>query len=236
MFEPTPLTTLTPEELVRQQRLIALGLLAGSISHELRNPLGSISNSVYLLQMILGEPDPEALEALQIIGTEVRRTTRIIQSLLDFARTGQSVLEAVEVNAIVREALKEVTLPENVLVTDDLDEDLSLVVGDSTQLSRVFANLILNALQAMPDGGELILHSALASEWLTVSVTDSGIGIPEDTLEKIFDPLFTTKPRGVGLGLVLAKILVEEGHGGMIEVQSQVGKGSTFTVKLPVRL
>jgi PAS domain S-box-containing protein len=227
------------EELVRKEKLAVLGQLAGGVAHELRNPLGAINNSVYFVKLALEEPDPEVKEALGIVEKEVWTCDRIIRSLLDFARTRAPHRQRVAVNQIVEAALGRVSVPERVEVARQLDEELPVILADPDQLAQVFDNIIRNAVQAMPHGGRLVIKTwqvfpePARSGQIAVSFTDTGGGIPEENLEKIFDPLFTTKAKGIGLGLPLAKNLVE-GHGGSIEVSSEVGVGSTFTVRLPL--
>lgn len=222
------------EQLVRQERLAMLGQLAGSVSHELRNPLGAIKNAAYFLNMALEEPDPEVKETLDILEREVAVSDRIIGSLLDFARPKPGVWRGVNINEAIQSALSYATVPENIQVLSHLDESLPEVLGDPDQLSQVFGNIVLNAVQAMSEGGQLVMKSEAPSpEWVSVSFEDTGTGISKDNLENVFEPLYTTRARGIGLGLALSKSIVER-HGGTIEVQSEVGRGSTFTVRLPV--
>ncbi|MGA9350428.1 MAG: ATP-binding protein, partial [Anaerolineae bacterium] len=226
------------EQLVRQEKLAVLGRLAGGVGHELRNPLGAINSGVYFLNMALEEPDPEVKETLEILQKEVKTSEMIISSLLDFARTKPPTRRKVDVNDVVQEALSRTTVPENVEVVSQLDETLPIILADPDQLGQVFGNIILNAIQAMPEGGQLVIKTSEVSEklpkseWVTVSFTDTGVGISEESLSRLFEPLFTTKAKGIGLGLAVTKTLVE-GHGGSIEVQSELGKGSTFAVRLP---
>jgi signal transduction histidine kinase len=143
---------------------------------------------------------------------------------------------------VVREALARVAVPDDprVEVVCQLDETLPPISADPGQLGRVLDNLILNAIQAMPDGGQLVLASGLdvdaltgGPDWVSVSIADTGVGIPEDKRARVFGPLFTTKPKGIGLGLVVVKTLVEAHHG-TVDVESQEDKGSVFTVRLPL--
>jgi signal transduction histidine kinase len=140
---------------------------------------------------------------------------------------------------VVQEALSRIAVPENVEVVSQLDGTLPIILADPDQLGQVFGNIILNAVQAMPQGGQLVVKTSEVSEklpkseWVAVSFTDTGVGISEESLGKLFEPLFTTKAKGVGLGLAVTKALVE-GHGGTIEVKSEVGVGTTFTVRLPI--
>ena len=238
------------EKLMRQERLAVLGQLAGGVAHELRNPLGAISNAAYFLNMVTEEPEPEVKEMLEIMEKEVRTSERIISSLLDFAHPKPPIRRIVDVNEVVRETLSRAAVPDNIEVVRQLEEPLPVLLADPDQLVQVFGNIILNAVQAMtlpsavgtPDGGRLVVRSGVSGrsdpagrpEWVVVSFTDTGVGIPEENLDKIFEPLFSTKAKGIGFGLALVKTLVEA-NGGSIEVQSEVGKGSTFTVKLPAR-
>jgi PAS domain S-box-containing protein len=231
----------TQEQLVRREKLAALGQLAGSVAHELRNPLGTIKNAAYFLNMVLEEPDPEIKEGLRILNREVGRADRIINGLLDFARSKSPACREMDVNDVVREALSQTVVPECIEVVSQLDETLPMILVDPDQLRQVFDNLIRNAIQAILEDGCLTIKSEMSdrdelgncSDWITVSINDTGVGIPPENLEKLFEPLFTTKAKGIGLGLALVKNLVEE-NGGTIEVESEVGKGSTFTVRLPL--
>ena len=222
------------EQLVRHEKLAVLGQLAGGIGHELRNPLGAIKNATYFLNMVLEEPEPEVKETLDILEREVATSERIISSLLSFARPKTPTRRKVDINKVVQETLSRNTVPENVEVVRQLDESLPVIPADPDQLSQIFANIIRNAIQAMPEAGQLLVKSEVPSpKWVSISFADTGVGIPPEELQKVFEPLFTTKAKGIGLGLAVAKTLLE-GHGGTIEVQSEVEKGSTFTIRLPI--
>lgn len=221
------------EQLIRKERLAVLGKLAGGLGHELRNPLGAIKNALHYLDMVMEKPAPQVQEALAIMKKEVTTSERIISGLLEFARPKPPSRQEVDVNDLVREALSRTATPENVeMVT--LLAPLPTISADPTQLGQVFTNIILNAFQATPKGGRLLVKSRRAGpKWVAISFADTGIGIPKEDLPKVFQPLFTTKARGTGLGLAVCKTIVE-GHGGSIEVESNVDKGSTFTVRLPI--
>ncbi len=220
------------EKLVRQEKLAVLGQLSGSIAHELRTPLGAIKNAVYLLNMILENSDANAREVLGILERQIKTSEGIINNLLDFARTRQPARQPVDVNQAVEQALSHVDVPDGVTVQHNL-ADLPPIAADPGQLGQILGNLLLNAVQAMPDGGALTLRTYLPQpDWVAISVADTGVGIPPENLDKLFEPLFTTKAKGIGLGLALVKMLVE-GHGGAIRVESVVGQGTTFTVELP---
>lgn len=234
------------ERLVRSERLAAIGELAAGIGHELRQPLGGISNAAYYLHSKLGEADQRVRESVDILQSEVARADKIIADLLDFSRTRPPMLREADLNALVKEVLARTEVPEGVEVVTALEKDLPPVMVDGDQVQQVFLNLITNAVQAMtssssvetPEGGRLEVRSALCEvepdTWsIELSFTDTGEGIPEENLPHIFEPLFTTRAKGIGLGLAVSQRLVE-GHGGSIEVHSEVGAGSTFTVRLPL--
>jgi len=221
------------EELIRKEKLFVLGQLAGGVGHELRNPLGAINNAVYFLNMTIEKPEPEVKETLEILEKDVATSERIISSLLDFTLPKSPALRKADLNEVVQEALSLADVPENVEVVTQI-ESLPTIIADPDQLERAFSNIILNGIQAMPQGGELIVKSeTIIPDWVTISIADTGVGIPEENLGKLFEPLFTTKAKGIGLGLAIAKILVE-GNSGIIEVRSEADKGSAFTVKLPL--
>ncbi len=223
------------EKLVRSEKLVVLGQLAGGVGHELRNPLGAIKNAAYFLNMALKRPEPEVKETLEILDKEVATSERIVSSLLDFARPKPPTRRKMDINEVVQEVLSGAKVPDNVKVVRQLDESLVAILADPDQLGQVFSNIIRNGIQAMPEGGQLAVKSEVFRPgWVAVSITDTGVGIPPKEQQKVFEPLFTTKAKGIGLGLAVTSILVE-GHGGTIEVQSKVGKGSTFTVRLPIR-
>ena len=233
------------EELVRQEKLAVLGQLAGGVGHELRNPLAVITNAVYFLKMIQPEAQEKVRQYLNIIEKETRNSGKIIADLLDFAHTRPAQPRSVPVEELVRSALEQVQVPADVQRTLDLPADLPLLFVDPAQVEQVLGNLLTNACQAMIHGGQLSIracsdrsliaaHGSLpAGSWVRISVQDTGTGISPADMEKIFEPLFTTRAKGIGLGLAVGRKLAEA-NGGRIEVESQPGQGSTFTLVLPV--
>ncbi len=217
------------EELVRRERLAILGQLAGGVSHELRNPLGVIKNSVYYLRMVL--PEEERIRKhLNILDREVETATRITSGLLDFARVTPPSRVGVDLNALARDQLERMSQSDDITVVLELASDLPPVRVDPEQIRLVLGNLISNAAQAMPNGGALTVHTAHAAAGVTLTVADTGVGIAPEHLEKIFEPLFTTKAKGIGLGLPLAKRLVESNEGS-IRVESAPGQGTCFELR-----
>jgi PAS domain S-box-containing protein len=216
------------EELARKERLAILGQLAGGVSHELRNPLGVIRNSAYFLRMVV-PGDERVRKHLQILEREVATASRIVTDLLDFARVAPPVRVSVDLNELARELLERNPPPEQVLLTLDLAKDLPAVVVDRDQVELVLANFLRNAVQAMPDGGMLTIRTTATEDGVRIVVEDTGVGIAPEHRELIFEPLFTTRARGIGLGLAVARSLAEANEG-RITVTSQPGRGSQFAL------
>ncbi len=223
------------EKIIRSERLAAVGELASGVGHELRNPLNVIRNCAYLLNMMQeGKADEEIHSTLKLLDQQVDISNRIISDLLNFTRVRMPSPSRIDINGLVKESLSWVAVPEDITVVDDLTVDSIQTMVDAEQVGRAFANIIANAVQSMKDKGELRLSSGIEDDSVWIKVEDTGCGISEENLNKIFEPLFTTKPRGIGLGLAITKRLVEQ-NSGEIEVTSQVAKGTTFTVKLPLQ-
>jgi PAS domain S-box-containing protein len=220
------------EQLVNQEKLAVLGKLAGSVGHELRNPLGVIVNAVYILEKLLPANDEKIKEYLGVISTEVDNANLIIADLLGFARIATPVKQAELVAELVSQTLSRYIPPDNIHVSDNFEAENMLVYVDARQIKQVLANLISNAYQAMPEGGNLNLIAHKMDQIVELTIVDSGCGISPENMKRLFEPLFTTKARGIGLGLTVSKTLVEANNG-YILVASEVGKGSTFKLLLP---
>lgn len=222
------------ERLVRSKKLAAIGKVAGMMAHEIRNPLGVIRSSVYFLNMKLKESmDEKVKKHLDILQTEIDASDKIISDVLTFAHIEAPTLEEAEINCVVKEVLSKATIPKTVRVKADLGERLPKILVDAAQIKQVFSNIILNAVQAMPDGGELKISTNQTDKFIAVSFKDSGCGISRENLDNIFEALVSTKAKGVGLGLTTCQSIIE-GHRGKIEVESEVNKGTTFTITLPL--
>lgn len=224
----------TKEELVRKEKLAAVGKLAGSVGHELRNPLGVINNSIYYLNMKLTDADEKIKRHLDIIQREVQRSDRIISDLLDFARVKSLKIERVDANYLINETLKTISIPENIKIKLDLDSSLLKIPLDQLKIQQVYQNIIINAIQAMPKGGMLKITTEVNKEMIAIIFEDTGMGIPKENYDKIFEPLFSTKAKGIGLGLSIVKEIIKL-HKGSLEFESEVGVGSKFIVKLPIK-
>jgi PAS domain S-box-containing protein len=233
------------EKLIRSEKLSVLGQMASSVGHELRNPLNIINSAVYYLKMIQPDAPDKVKEYHAKIEQEVRNSDKIITDLLDFARVKNVDREVVSVSDLVRQTLERFPAPANVEVTLDIPAGLPPVFVDPLQMIQVLGNLTVNACQAMKDGGKLVVLSRLeetenegqltedGKPSIVISVKDTGTGITPENMKKLFEPLFTTKAKGIGLGLAVSQKLTEA-NGGRIEVQSEPGVGSTFILYLPI--
>ncbi|MFC1962376.1 ATP-binding protein [Chloroflexota bacterium] len=222
------------EKLIRSERLAAVGELASGVGHELRNPLNVIRNCAYLLHMSLDEADEEAKDTLNVLDKQIDIANRIVTDLLDFTRIKPPQRTEFNLSSLVKESLSWVVIPEKVKLTADLNGKSADVYADSEQVGRAFANIVSNAVQAMNGKGQLKITSGTEADAAWVSFEDNGCGIPQENLGKIFEPLFTTKPKGIGLGLAITRRLVEQNRG-KIEVASEVAKGTLFTIRLPLQ-
>lgn len=222
------------EELVRKEKLAVLGQVAGSVGHELRNPLGVISNAVYFLETTLSDADEITKEYLNIIKEEIAGSDRIVSDLLDAVRTKPPQTALVGLQELIGQTLQKYAVPSAVTVKLDIPRSLPPLRVDAMQIQQVFRNLISNGVEAMREGGTLEIRAVEnePDKTVTVSVSDTGAGIAPEVMKKLFQPLFTTKARGIGLGLVVVKNLTQA-NGGSVTVESIPGKGSTFSVTLP---
>jgi len=226
------------KELVQAQKLASLGRLTSGVAHELNNPLNNISTSVQILIEELEDDDFEYKKELLIAAEkEVERSKEIVKSLLEFARERSHTLKQVYFKDLVDNAIKRVKsqVPENVTLKVEVPDDVQATVGP-LGIERVLINLIVNAVQAMKNGGEVTVKACKqeSDSGFCFQVIDTGEGIPKEIISKIFDPFFTTKEvgKGTGLGLSIIYGIIEQ-HGGKIKVSSEVGKGTTFICFLP---
>jgi two-component system NtrC family sensor kinase len=231
----------TQRQLIQSEKLNAIGQLAASVAHEINNPLAGVLVYAKLISKKLNGNNfdkEETLNNLKKIEMAVNHCSRIIRSLLDFSRQTEPSLQPVMINDIIDDVMSLVGhQAEMNHVAIDRNEDSSLppIMADAVQLKQVFVNLIVNAIQAMPEGGQLNITSTSDNNSVSISFRDTGSGIDSENMDKLFTPFFTTKQEvsGVGLGLAVSYGIIER-HNGRIEVQSKVGDGSTFTVHLPI--
>ncbi len=229
----------TQEQLIQAGKLASTGQLAAGVAHELNNPLTTVSGYAQLLLKRLNKKDPN-FKKIEAMAQEAQRCKVIIKNLLDFSRpAGRKDYQALNVNIPLKNTLSlvgEQMRLQNVRITKNLSSHLPRIKANPSQLEQVFMNIVSNALGSMPNGGELRIATRKIDNGVGVTFTDTGCGIKSEDLDKVFNPFFTTKRpgRGVGLGLSVSYGIIRE-HGGEIGVESEEGRGSTFTIGLPIQ-
>jgi len=225
------------DQLVQAEKLSSIGLLAAGVAHEVNTPLAVITSQAQMLMRQLPVEDPQS-RTLDRIVKQAFRASEIVNNLLKFSRLSSSEYNDLDLNKVIQETLsflEPMLRASKIVLNLQLTPDLAPVYGNAGRLQQVFMNLIINARDAMPFGGELTLATEAENSTVRVEVGDNGVGIPADHLQKIFDPFFTTKStsRGTGLGLAVSYGIIRE-HSGKVQVESQVGKGTTFQLEFPV--
>ncbi len=222
-------------EVERQSRLAYLGEIAGSLAHEIRNPLNTINMNIQLLDERLSSADEKTRAKLKRIRSEIVRLDGILTSFLKFARPPKLNIERVDIPQLLSR-LVEFFGPEvegsGLHLRLDIQGEIPPIRGDSEQLRQLFLNLLLNARDASSEGGEIVISAYKTPRRVHVSVADEGCGIDKKRLDKIFEPYITDKPNGTGVGLAIVRRVAMD-HGGSVRVESKVGEGTTFTVSLP---
>lgn len=224
----------TQQELVRSNQLAAIGQMSAIVAHEIRNPLATIGGFASILQRSADDPERVKRNA-RIIREEVERLERILEELLEFSRPRQLVLEPVapgELLQTLADHFKNDPQAARVDVRVETQENLPEIMIDRSLITQALTNLMRNAVEAMPTGGRLTLRARVCNDGVAIDVEDTGMGIPPDKIDTIFDPFVTTKPTGTGLGLALSQAIVQQ-HGARLSVRSKVGQGSTFTIEFP---
>ncbi|MCJ7766861.1 PAS domain S-box protein [Candidatus Bathyarchaeota archaeon] len=242
--ERTKALSETHERLLVSERLAAIGELAGMVGHDLRNPLQVIFNTLYVAGKKAESMPIEDREIFEKTGfsefsktlsEQVEYMNKIVSGLQDYAKQLKPELVETDLHHLIDGTLSTIAIPENIAVSILIEDDFPLLMIDSSMMKRVFTNLASNAVQAMSEGGKLMIRASETEEDVLISVGDTGVGISEENLSKLFSPLFTTKAKGTGLGLPICKRMVEA-HEGSITVESEVGKGSAFTIRIPRRM
>jgi two-component system NtrC family sensor kinase len=224
--------------LVQSEKLASLGKMAAGIAHEINNPLTSILINTHLMLEKL-ETTNEFFENLSLIADETSRCTQIVKGLLEFARQNPPQKVSISINDLIErttQLLENQVSFQNIRILKELDHSLPPIKLDKSKIQQVFWNLLLNACQAMPRGGQIVISDKLSADgkFIEVRFADNGVGIPREHLNKLFDPFFTTKGAGTGLGLAVSYGIVQQ-HEGKIEVQSEPGRGTVFTLSLPLQ-
>ena len=228
---------LTQEQLLQSEKLAAMGRLTSQIAHELNNPLYGIMNTLELLKTEVS-PQSKRRKVLEMALSETERLSELLRKMLSFSKPDQEEKQAVDLNTVIDEILllHEKQLKENDIKIKTLFAmELPPTMASKNQLRQVFLNLVANARDAMPDGGTLTVKTDSDESNVKIEVGDTGVGIKEEHLKRIFDSFFTTKDsiKGVGLGLSVCYGFIKE-HGGDIQVTSEVDTGTTFTITLPI--
>ncbi len=246
----------TQDQLIQMEKLGAIGQLASGVAHEVKNPLGIILQGVHFLENKIAPDDKDSFKVLYMIKNSVNRSDSIIRSLLDFSKEEKVHLKNQDINSILEESMlltkQRLKFEENINIVKELGKNIPKILADRSRLEQVFINLFLNATQAMPDGkGTITIRTymrkleqlrngigkrandkySLGEQAVIVEVEDTGKGIPEEDLTKVFDPFFSTKGpgKGTGLGLSVTRKIIDM-HNGLIDVKSKVGKGTKFTI------
>ncbi len=225
------------EQLTRTEKLAAMGTLSAGVAHEVNNPLASISSLIQMMQS-KENLDDDTKEKLKLISEQIQRITQVTRDMMDFARVRPAAKSLIDINGVIETSLRLASFDKSfqkLNLKKDLAENLTKVFADKDQLQQVFLNLLLNARDAMPDGGELIINTNQNHKELRVEISDDGTGIDDASRKKIFDPFFTTKQAGKGTGLGLAVCYgIITAHGGKIEVSGNESRGTSFLISLPV--
>jgi PAS domain S-box-containing protein len=223
------------EKLSNAKRLAAIGELAGMVGHDLRNPLAAIKNAVYFLKKkgaLIKEEQAKTM--LETIEDGIAHSDKIINDLLDYSKEMHLELTKYSAHTLVDESIAMIQVPDRIQIINDVHKE-TLIWVNSDKMKRVFINLIKNAIEALPEKGTVKISSYQTGDQVEIAFADTGLGIPKETLQKLFTPLFTTKAQGMGFGLAICKRIVEE-HGGLISVETEQGKGTTFKINLPIEI
>ena len=226
----------TQAQLVQSEKMAAIGQMAAMVGHEIRNPLNGIRMSLYYLKMKLGGASSEVRAPLGAMEKEVARVSDIINDILEFSRPASLTLSPTDINAVVEDTLSDaekVNRVKNIEVVKKLSPGIPKVPLDGVRFRRAINNLVLNAFQAMSEGGRLTASTEVSGKVLKVSITDTGEGIAEEDLTRIFDSFYSSKARGIGLGLTVVNEILKA-HNSTIEVKTGIGKGSTFSISIPL--
>ncbi|MEM2130074.1 MAG: histidine kinase N-terminal 7TM domain-containing protein [Candidatus Bathyarchaeia archaeon] len=223
------------KELREAERLAAIGELASMVGHDLRNPLMGIAGATFYIKNTLGKSaEGKIKEMLETIEYDIARSNKIINDLLDYSKELKLELKLTSIKQVINETMKAVELPKNIEVMNEI-YDKSEIPIDSEKMKRVFINIIKNSIEAMPNGGKIIIKSYEKSDILKIEISDTGKGIPGEIMKNLWKPLVTTKAKGMGFGLAICKRIVEA-HKGTIFLESIVGKGTSVTIILPKTL
>ena len=220
-------------ELVKSERLAAIGQMASIISHEIRNPLAVISNATRLIKMLVRTPDAKLLKQFGIIEAEIKQANSIISEVLGYARTRDLILSTIDLNSYLREILLSYPFIPGITLKDELDPESVRIKVDAEEIKQAIRNIVSNAVEAMNGGGTLTVGTKVGRRVVCIYIADTGPGISEEVRHKMFAPFFTTKARGTGLGLAVVGKAIGR-HKGKLFIQSEAGKGTCFQIYLKI--
>jgi len=221
------------EEIIRKEKLATIGTLASGVGHELRNPLTSIKMVAFFLLRNLKTDDPKVKNFLEILNNEVNVVNKIITDLLDFSRIRKLNKVKVAIDNIIEESIKSSHLNKKIKIIKEISSELKEIYVDPDSMKQVFVNLITNASDAVENGGEIKIKTTIQEKEMEIGFSDTGCGISKEIVDSIFEPLVTTKAKGIGLGLAIVRNIIEQ-HNGKITVETDEGKGTTFSIILPI--
>jgi signal transduction histidine kinase len=221
------------ESLVRREKLVMLGQLAGGVGHELRNPLGVMTNAIYYLKTVLGTAPSNVQEYLEILQQQITLSEKIVSDLLDFARLKPPMRLPASLAEVASDQLRRLGSRAGVIVSTELPADLPAVLVDRGQIGQIIFNLLTNAMQAMDHAGRITVRAHADQSMVHCDIRDTGPGVPSENSEKIFEPLFTTKARGIGLGLAVSRTLARANQGDLT-LRTAGGAGADFRLSLPI--
>jgi signal transduction histidine kinase len=227
------------QSMLKHERMVTMGRLAAGVAHELRNPLGVISNSVYFLRMIQPEAEVKVKEYLGILEKEARSAVELMTDMVNYSSLQAGDRQPTNAKELIDQVFADSPVPGGIVVEKKISKNAPDVFVDPHQMSQAMHRLVINAVEAMDNEGKLKITVERSGKtdqgFLRIEMKDEGPGIAPENLEQLFEPLFSTKPRHIGLGLPIAKRLIEV-NGGRIEVQSELGKGAIFIIHLPLNL
>ena len=219
-----------PSSIIKKDKMHTIGEMSSKLAHDLQNPLTIIKNTIELLNLKNPNQDKATKESYDRIARSATKMSEQIRDVLDFVRTSNLLMEKTSILDLLKNVIKDLAIPKHAkIILPEKDVD---IYGDIKQLETVFSNLILNAIQAKDNEGKVMIQASEIDEYTIIDVIDNGHGITKENLPRIFEPLFTTKQGGTGLGLASVRTIIEN-HGGTIECSSIVNKGTVFTIRLP---
>ncbi len=224
------------DELIKKERLAAIGQMASVVGHEIRNPLAVINNSTYFIKTKLshaGDVEPKISKHLSIIESEIKQANGIINEILGFARTKDLNPRVQPLHSYLEDLIMSFPFPKYIEFVKEFTTENPIVNVDTDELTQAIRNLMNNGIEVMPEKGTLTMRTVIEDNFVRIDIQDEGSGIPKDVLEKIFAPFFTTKARGTGLGLAVVKKVIDR-HNGKVDAWSEVGKGTCFKLFLPL--